>query len=66
MLGENNQFELNYKWRQSLLYDTLEAAGGSQAHVIWGVKPADTGDLSKLISQGQILTACFQSPSDLN
>jgi hypothetical protein len=39
---------------------------GSQVYVIWGLKPADTGDQSKSISQGPKLTACFQSPSDLN
>jgi hypothetical protein len=66
MLGEDNEFEQSWMWRKSLLYDTLEKARGSQAHVIWGVKPADTGDQSKSISQGPKLTACFQSPSDLN
>ena len=55
MLDEGNQFEQNWMWRQSLLYDTLEKAEGSQASVIWGVKPADTGDQSKSISQGPIL-----------
>jgi hypothetical protein len=59
LLGENNQFEQNWMWRKSLLYDTLEKAEGSQAHVIWGVKSADTGDQSKSISEGPILTACF-------
>jgi hypothetical protein len=65
MLGEDVQFEQNWMWRKNLLYDTLEKGQGSGANVIWGVKPADTGDHSKLISPGSILTACFRPSSDL-
>jgi hypothetical protein len=59
MLGEGVQFEQNWMWRKNLLYDTLEKAQGSQANVIWGVTPADTGDHSKSISQGPILQHAF-------
>ena len=46
LMDENIQFEQNMAWRQHLLSKAL--AGGSQASFIWGVKPADTGDHSKL------------------
>jgi hypothetical protein len=39
-----SQFEQNFKWRLNLLYDALSKKGGSVGYVIWGVKPADTGD----------------------
>jgi hypothetical protein len=47
MVNEDHQFEQNYMWRQHLLSSALEKQGGSQAYMIWGVKPADTGDQSK-------------------
>ena len=47
ILDETNQFELNYAWRQELLYDYLRKAGGSRNLAGLGLKPADTGDLSK-------------------
>lgn len=47
LLDDSIQFEQNYLWRKNLLFDTLEKAGGSQAFVVWGVQPADTGDQSK-------------------
>jgi preprotein translocase subunit SecF len=50
LLTDSNEFEQNYLWRQHLLYDVLEKSSGSIAHVIWGVKPGDTGDHSKWTS----------------
>jgi hypothetical protein len=47
LLEDSSQFEQNFQWRQNLLSTALEKAGGSQAYVIWGVTPADTGDQSK-------------------
>ena len=47
LLEEDNQFEQNYRWRQNLLSEVLEKAGGSRAYIIWGVEPADTGDQSE-------------------
>jgi hypothetical protein len=47
LLDDSIQFEQNYLWRQNLLSEALEKAGGSQAYVIWGVQPADTGDQSE-------------------
>jgi hypothetical protein len=44
---QSNQFEQNYFWRGKLLYESLLKSGGSEARVIFGVKPADTGDQSK-------------------
>jgi len=55
LLAEKSQFEQNYVWRQNLLSKTLEKEGGSQAFVIWGVKPADTGDQSDPGSWSQLV-----------
>jgi hypothetical protein len=49
ILDENNEFEQNYMWRQKLLYDALLKSGGSEVLVGFGLKPADTGDLSKYL-----------------
>ena len=48
LLNDQSQFEQSYQWRLNLLASSLKKAAGSSAIVIWGVKPADTGDLSKL------------------
>lgn len=48
LLGNDVQFEQNYQWRQHLFSTVLEKSSGSRASLIWGVTPADTGDLSKL------------------
>lgn len=40
----DNQYEANYMQRQNLLFDTIESNIGSNADVIWGVLPADTGN----------------------
>lgn len=48
LLTESNEYEQNYLWRQNLLIESLEKQSGSNANVIWGVSPADTGDQSKL------------------
>ena len=50
LLNENIEYEQNYIYRQNLLSNALDKQGGSQAYVMWGVKAADTGDLSKFIS----------------
>jgi hypothetical protein len=49
LLDDSNQYEQNYLWRQHLLSEALEKEGGSQAFVIWGVTPNDTGDQSKCL-----------------
>jgi predicted RND superfamily exporter protein len=64
MLDEDSQFEQNHLWRDKLLYRGLEKAGGSQGYVIWGVKPADTGDQSKSNGIISILVA-FLSDQEL-
>ena len=48
VLDSSIQYEESNSWRQKLLYDVLLKSGGSRAYVIWGVRPADTGDHSKL------------------
>ena len=50
LLNENIEYEQNYIYRQNLLSNALDRQGGSQAYVMWGVKAADTGDLSKFIN----------------
>ena len=47
VLRESVQFEQSFLYRQNLLSTALDKTSGSRAYVIWGVKPADTGDLSK-------------------
>jgi hypothetical protein len=47
LLKDSNRLEQNYLWRNKLLYSSLDKIGGSTAYVIWGVKPDDTGDISK-------------------
>jgi predicted RND superfamily exporter protein len=62
LLDESNQFELHYIWSQNLLAKVLDKAGGSQAYVIWGVKPADTGDQSKFFFWKAILESTYLCP----
>jgi hypothetical protein len=46
LLPSSYEFEKNFEWRKRLLHDVLEKRGGSRAYVIFGVIPADTGDLN--------------------
>jgi hypothetical protein len=48
LLEDSSQFGQNYLQRHNLLLTPLEKAGGSQAYVIWGVTPADTGNQIKV------------------
>ena len=43
LLPSDEQFEQNYQWKKHILWSALDRLGGSRAHVIWGVSPADTG-----------------------
>ena len=47
LVDDSYEFEKNYLWRGKMLHDALLKSGGSEARVIFGVKPADTGDQSK-------------------
>jgi hypothetical protein len=47
LVGDSYEFEKHHSWRGKLLYEALLKSGGSEARVIFGVKPADTGDQSK-------------------
>ena len=60
----DNQYEQNYVWRQNLLFDVLEKKSGSTAHVIWGVKPADTGNQNDPKSWSQLVLDGSFTPSD--
>ena len=44
VLRNSVEYERAYEWRLNLLHSTLEKQDGSQAYVIWGVTPADTGN----------------------
>mmetsp|Transcript_7523 Transcript_7523/g.15390 ORF Transcript_7523/g.15390 Transcript_7523/m.15390 type:complete len:1133 (-) Transcript_7523:134-3532(-) len=64
LYNENdNQYEQNFVWRKNLLYKALEAKGGSTAHVIWGVRPGDTGDLNNPDEWSQLLIDETFNPS---
>uniref|UniRef100_A0A7S2UED4 SSD domain-containing protein n=1 Tax=Attheya septentrionalis TaxID=420275 RepID=A0A7S2UED4_9STRA len=45
LLSEKNQFERHWVWQSNLLSRVLAAKSGSEAVIIWGVLPADNGDL---------------------
>ena len=55
LLSEDIQFEQSYVYRQNLLSTALDKTSGSRAFVIWGVQPADTGDLSKFHTFGFVM-----------
>lgn len=40
----DNQYEANYIQRKNLLFEVVDNKAGSNADVIWGVIPADTGN----------------------
>jgi hypothetical protein len=50
-----SQYEANYQWRLKLLYEVLVKQSGSTAYVIWGVQPADTGDVNNPQSWSQLV-----------
>mmetsp|Transcript_19254 Transcript_19254/g.39804 ORF Transcript_19254/g.39804 Transcript_19254/m.39804 type:complete len:1128 (-) Transcript_19254:503-3886(-) len=59
----DNQFEQNFVWRKKLLYKALEAKSGSKGFVIWGVKPADTGNLNNPEEWSQLVLDDSFKPS---
>jgi len=44
LLKPGNQFEQHYNWNEKILSQTLSAKRASSAVVVWGVRPADTGN----------------------
>lgn len=46
VLRSSVEYERAYEWRLNILHSTLDKQEGSQAYVIWGVNPADTGDVN--------------------
>lgn len=44
ILDESNEHEKCYEWRQNLLSSILVKQSGSQAYIVFGLTPADTGD----------------------
>jgi len=46
IVGTHIQYEQHFAWAQNLLSKQLITSGGSRAFIIWGVHPADTGDLN--------------------
>jgi hypothetical protein len=45
LLSDKNQFEKHWVWSGNLLSSVLASKSGSEAVIIWGVLPADNGDL---------------------
>jgi len=44
LLPDSNEYQMHYDWKQNLLSNELAKEEGSEALILWGVKPADTGD----------------------
>ena len=59
----DNQFEANYIQRQNLLFDVIDNKAGSNADVIWGVTPADTGNRNNPDSWTQLVVDEDFNPS---
>lgn len=55
IVTESIEFEKNYQWRQNLLSEVVQKAGGSLAAIAWGVTPADTGDHNDPASWSQLV-----------
>eukprot|EP00538_Stauroneis_constricta_P012591 CAMPEP_0119547884 /NCGR_PEP_ID=MMETSP1352-20130426/1904_1 /TAXON_ID=265584 /ORGANISM="Stauroneis constricta, Strain CCMP1120" /LENGTH=1198 /DNA_ID=CAMNT_0007592951 /DNA_START=90 /DNA_END=3686 /DNA_ORIENTATION=- len=55
LISDKHQFEQHFLWKLELLDDVLKKSGGSLASVIWGVVPADTGDLDDPKSWSQLV-----------
>jgi len=44
LLPDSNEYQMHWSWKQNLLSNTLAKEQGSEALIMWGVTPADTGD----------------------
>ena len=60
----DNQYEQNFVWRKRLLFDVLQKKSGSETYVIWGVQPADTGDLNNPDTWSQLVLDESFNPAD--
>jgi protein dispatched 1 len=63
IVDESFEFEKNYAWRQQLLSTVLEKSGGAECNIIFGVKPADTGDQNNPESWSQLVLDKTFDPS---
>jgi len=63
VLRSDHEFEKAFSWRLHLLNEVIEKQGGSQAQVIWGVAPADTGDNNDPASWSQLVLDQSFDPS---
>jgi protein dispatched 1 len=63
LLEKGNEFEKNFEWRRTLLYENLIKKNGSTAFVMWGTKPADTGDRNNPASFTQLVLDNSFEPS---
>lgn len=61
---DDNQYEQNFVWRKNLLFSVLDKKAGSEAYVIWGVSPADTGDRNNPEEWSQLVLDRTFIPSD--
>jgi len=44
VVPQSVQYEKHFAWNKNLLSTSLQSNSGSEAFIIWGVRPADTGD----------------------
>ncbi|KAL7561599.1 hypothetical protein ACA910_004188 [Epithemia clementina (nom. ined.)] len=61
---DDNQYEKNFVWRKNLLFSVLEKKVGSEAFVVWGLSPADTGDRNNPDEWSQLVLDPSFNPSD--
>jgi protein dispatched 1 len=62
LLDSSYEFEKNYEWRKRLLHKTPEQAS-KRAYIMFGVKPADTGDFNDPNNFSQLLLDATFDPS---
>eukprot|EP00580_Thalassiosira_gravida_P014932 CAMPEP_0201661984 /NCGR_PEP_ID=MMETSP0494-20130426/4208_1 /ASSEMBLY_ACC=CAM_ASM_000839 /TAXON_ID=420259 /ORGANISM="Thalassiosira gravida, Strain GMp14c1" /LENGTH=1144 /DNA_ID=CAMNT_0048140245 /DNA_START=29 /DNA_END=3463 /DNA_ORIENTATION=+ len=43
LLPDSNEYQMHWAWKQNLLSNELAKLEGSEAILLWGVEPADTG-----------------------
>ena len=64
VLPSENQFEKNFEWRNNLQYEVLRKRSSATGYILWGVKPADTGDHNNPKSFSQLVLDDSFEPSN--
>jgi hypothetical protein len=63
ILDESIEYEKNYEWRKNLFSTDLIKQAGSAAYVLWGARPADTGNHNKPNELSQLVLDDSFDPS---